>query len=63
MENQLVLGCVGGRRRGGCGHVGNGSGRRQRSMVAAVDDKAPVVEDNGGGQEWRLGVAVTGGGW
>jgi hypothetical protein len=32
-------------------------------MVAAVDDKAPVVEDNGGGQEWRLGVAVTGGGW
>jgi hypothetical protein len=63
MENQLVLGCVGGRRRGGCGHVGDGGGRWRRLMVVAADDKAPVGEDDGGGRGWRLGAAVTGSGW
>jgi hypothetical protein len=75
MENQLVLGCVGGQRRGGCGRVGDGGGRRQRSMAAAANDDdndsgggglqttTRVTEDDGGGRGWRLGTAVTGGGW
>ena len=74
MENQLVLGCVGEQRRGGCGRVGDGGGQQRRSMAAAADDNdndsggsglrtiTRVTEDNGRGQGWRFGAVVTGGG-
>jgi hypothetical protein len=51
MENQLVLGCVGGRRRGGCGRVGDGGGRQRRLMAAAAVSMTTTVAVAGCGQQ------------